>query len=118
MSFQTVVMIRRSFSVILSETTDMGFVLGPSSIIIKHTSTIRPCSSGLKSNSLNGPNHVWAVDFVYDKLSNNRPYKMLTVVDEYTGPGFSVHVAHTMAICIWAVTQMSVCEAPFQNIYL
>ena len=21
----------------------------------------------------NGPNHVWAVDFVHDKLSNNRP---------------------------------------------
>ena len=53
MSFQTVVMIRRSFSVILSETTDMGFVLGPGSIIIKHTSTIRPCSSDLQSNSPN-----------------------------------------------------------------
>jgi transposase InsO family protein len=66
----------------------------------------------------NGPNHVWAVDFVHDKLSNNRPYKMLTVVDEYTGQAFAVHVAHTMAICIWAVTQMRVCEAPFQNIYL
>ena len=32
----------------------------------------------------NAPNHVWAIDFVHDKLSNNRPYKMLTVVDEYT----------------------------------
>ena len=32
----------------------------------------------------NGPNHVWAVDFVHDKLSNKRPCKMLTVVDKYT----------------------------------
>ena len=29
----------------------------------------------------NGPNHVWAIDFVHDKLSNNRPYKMLTVME-------------------------------------
>ena len=66
----------------------------------------------------NGPNHVWAVDFAHDKLNNNRPYKMLTVVDEYTGKALAVHVVHTMAISIWAVTQMRVCEAPFQNIYL
>ena len=30
------------------------------------------------------PNHVWAIDFVHDKLSSGRPYKMLTVLDEYT----------------------------------
>ena len=30
------------------------------------------------------PNHIWAIDFVHDKLSNGRPYKMLTVMDEYT----------------------------------
>jgi len=29
-------------------------------------------------------NHVWAIDFVHDKLSNGRSYKMLTVFDEYT----------------------------------
>ena len=52
----------------------------------------------------NGPNHVWAVDFVHDKLNNNRPYKMQTVVDEYTSQALAVHVAHTMAIFIWAVT--------------
>ena len=28
------------------------------------------------------PNHVWSIDFVHDKLSNGRPYKMLTVLDE------------------------------------
>ena len=45
----------------------------------------------------NGLNHVWAVDFVHDKLSNNRPYKMLTVVDEYTRQALAVHVAHKMS---------------------
>lgn len=30
------------------------------------------------------PGHVWSIDFVHDKLSNGRPYKMLTVIDEYT----------------------------------
>jgi transposase InsO family protein len=29
-------------------------------------------------------NHIWAIDFVHDKLSNGRPYKMLTMLDEYT----------------------------------
>lgn len=38
------------------------------------------------------PNHIWAIDFVHDKLSNGRPYKMLTVVDEYTRQALVVHV--------------------------
>ena len=38
------------------------------------------------------PNHIWAIDFVHDKLSNGRPYKMLTVMDEYTRQAFTVHV--------------------------
>lgn len=29
-------------------------------------------------------NHIWAIDFVHDKLSNGGTYKMLTVLDEYT----------------------------------
>ena len=32
-------------------------------------------------------NHVWSIDFVHDKLSNGRPYKMLTVLDEQTTAG-------------------------------
>ena len=39
------------------------------------------------------PNHVWSIDFVHDKLSNGRPYKMLTVLDEYTGQALAVTVA-------------------------
>ena len=45
----------------------------------------------------NVPNHVWAIDFAHDKLSNNRPYKMLTVVDEYTRQALAVPVANKMS---------------------
>ena len=38
------------------------------------------------------PNHVWSVDFVHDKLSNGRSYKMLTVLDEYTRQALAVTV--------------------------
>jgi len=38
-------------------------------------------------------NHVWAADFVHDKLSNGRPYKMLTVLDEYTREALCVAVS-------------------------
>jgi transposase InsO family protein len=42
------------------------------------------------------PNHVWSVDFVYDKLSNGRSYKMLTVLDEYTRQALAVVVRTRM----------------------
>ena len=40
------------------------------------------------------PNHIWSIDFVHDKLSNGRPYKMLTVLDEYTREALTVSI-HT-----------------------
>ncbi len=42
------------------------------------------------------PNHVWSVDFVHDRLSNGRPYKMLAVLDEVTRQGLRVAVAFKM----------------------
>ena len=45
----------------------------------------------------NEPNHVCAIDFVHDKLSNNRPYKMLTVVDEYIRQALAIHVVHKVS---------------------
>ena len=42
------------------------------------------------------PNHVWAIDFVHDKLSNGRSYKMLTVLDEYTRQALAVTVRTKM----------------------
>jgi len=42
------------------------------------------------------PNHVWSIDFVHDKLSNGKPYKMLTVLDEYTREALCVSVRSKM----------------------
>ncbi|MEL6216929.1 MAG: transposase family protein, partial [Pseudomonadota bacterium] len=42
------------------------------------------------------PNHIWSVDLVHDRLSNGRPYKMLTVLDEYTREALCVTVATRM----------------------
>jgi transposase InsO family protein len=41
-------------------------------------------------------NHIWSVDFVHDKLSSGRPYKMLTVLDEYTREALCVYVRARM----------------------
>ncbi len=38
------------------------------------------------------PNHIWSIDFVHDKLSNGKMYKMLTVLDEYTREALTVTV--------------------------
>ena len=42
-------------------------------------------------------NHVWSIDFVHHKLSNGRPYKILTVLDEYTREALCFTVASKMA---------------------
>ena len=42
------------------------------------------------------PNHIWSIDFVHDKLSSGRKYKMLTVIDEYTREALCVAVAPKM----------------------
>ncbi len=42
------------------------------------------------------PNHVWSVDLVHDRLSSGRPYKMLTVLDEFTREALCVQVATKM----------------------
>jgi putative transposase len=42
------------------------------------------------------PNHIWAIDFVHDKLSNGRSYKMFTVLDEYTREALCVAVRPKM----------------------
>ena len=42
------------------------------------------------------PNHIWSIDFVHDKLSNGKPYKMLTVLDEYTREALCVAVRPKM----------------------
>ena len=46
------------------------------------------------------PRHIWSVDFVHDKLSSGRRYKMLTILDEYTRE----------ALCVVAKTKMGYAE--------
>ena len=41
-------------------------------------------------------NHIWGIDFVHDKLSNGKTYKMLTVIDEYTREALCVKVRAKM----------------------
>jgi hypothetical protein len=42
------------------------------------------------------PNHIWSVNFVHYKLSNGRPYKMPTVLEEYTRQALCVEVRPRM----------------------
>lgn len=37
-------------------------------------------------------NHILAIDLGHDTHCNSRPYKMLTVMDEYTRKAFTVHI--------------------------
>ena len=46
------------------------------------------------------PNHIWSIDFVHDRLSSGRKYKMLTVIDEYTRE----------ALCVVAMPKMGSAE--------
>lgn len=41
-------------------------------------------------------NHIWSIDFVHNKLTNGRSYKMLTVIDEYTREALCVDVRPKM----------------------
>jgi putative transposase len=42
------------------------------------------------------PNHVWSYDFVHDETSDGRRLRCLTVVDEYTREGLTIHVARSI----------------------
>ena len=39
---------------------------------------------GISRLKANHANHVWAVDFIFDRTTNGRPLKILVVIDEYT----------------------------------
>jgi putative transposase len=41
------------------------------------------------------PGQIWAYDFVEDVLASGRPFKVLTVMDEFTREGLALDVAHT-----------------------
>ena len=43
-----------------------------------------------------GPNHVWAYDFVEDRTHDGRKLRMLNVVDEYTREALAIRVARRL----------------------
>ena len=49
-----------------------------------------------KLNRAEHPNQVWSYDFVFDRTSEGRKLKCLTVVDEYTREGLAIHAARTI----------------------
>lgn len=53
----------------------------------KRIATRRP-----RPRAPNGPNQVWATDFVFDTCANGRPLKCLTVVDEWTRDCLAIDV--------------------------
>ncbi len=54
----------------------------------KRTATRRP-----RPTPPNSPNHVWAIDFVFDTLADGRSIKCLTVIDEWTRESLAIDVA-------------------------
>ncbi|MGH9440136.1 MAG: IS3 family transposase, partial [Terriglobia bacterium] len=42
------------------------------------------------------PNHVWAYDFVYDRLLDGTPIRFLTLVDEYTRECLALRVGYSL----------------------
>ena len=46
------------------------------------TARARPCSTLLDLGQR--PNHVWALDFIFDATSYGRPLKALAMCDEFT----------------------------------
>ena len=42
------------------------------------------------------PNHVWSYDFVHDRTQDGRPFRMLTVLDEFTRRSMAIVVARRL----------------------
>ena len=42
------------------------------------------------------PNHVWSYDFVFDRTHDDRPVRMLVIVDEYTRECLAIDVARSL----------------------
>ena len=47
-------------------------------------SRVRRTTGGGRTAQAAYPGHVWSWDFIFDRTTDGRPVKMLTVVDEYT----------------------------------
>ena len=45
---------------------------------------MRQLNAAAKNNMLVRPNQRWAMDFVGDTMASGRPFRSLTIVDEYS----------------------------------
>lgn len=52
--------------------------------------------NGIVRRRAEGPNEVWAWDFIFDRTANGRSLKWLSVVDEYTRECVALEVGRTM----------------------
>ena len=39
---------------------------------------------GITRRQAKRPNHVWSMDFIFDRTENGQPLKILSVIDEFT----------------------------------
>jgi transposase InsO family protein len=64
------------------------------------------------------PGHVWAYDFVQDRTSDGRPFRMLTVIDEYTRECLAIVVARRLTSddVLQALTDLFVERGPPEHI--
>ena len=71
--------------------------------------TRRVALSTSQRQSAQHANHVWSWDFVQDQTENGTPFRILTLIDEYTREWLAAHVAWS----IRAVDVITVVEAAF-----
>jgi transposase InsO family protein len=53
----------------------------------------RPVRSDDRPHRATGRNHVWTYDILYDRLADGRPFKTLSILDEFTRECLAIHVA-------------------------
>jgi transposase InsO family protein len=51
---------------------------------------------GVRRRRAERPDHVWALDFIFDRTSNGRPLKILSVIDEYTRECLALEVGRSL----------------------
>jgi putative transposase len=62
---------------------------------VKRLRRLRPRRSRPTQLAATHPGQIWAYDFVEDALANGTPFKVLTVMDEFTQLGLALDVALT-----------------------
>lgn len=56
----------------------------------------RPASADLRPHRAEHPNHVWTYDILHDRLADDRPFKTLSVLDEFTRECLAIKVGRCL----------------------